>query len=206
MKTTRKRILVFVLVAAALLLTASGAFANTRTGGGGDMPFYARIEREFIVQDNEWAAIIFYRPPECVPDGEPPYESAFNLLDTLDFNAFACTPPTTDGFAIWAGEPWVSPPIQIKLHENGLVPVWFVDWGELQAAIADDVLTMPELEGLPSLLVGAAENYSEVLHPTDAHNVPLIDYVAQGSLEDGRSFFVHAQSVFSLLNVQIEFK
>lgn len=199
MKTTRKRMLVFALVISALLLTASGAFANTRTGGGGDMPFYARIEREFIAHDNEWAVIIFYRPPECVPDD-------FNLLDTIDFNAFACTPPTTDGFAIWAGEPWVSPPIQIRIHEDGLVPVWFVGWDELQAAIADDVLTMPELEGLPSLLVGAADNYSEVLHPTDAHNVPMINYVARGYLEDGRSFFVHAHAVFSLMTVQIFFK
>lgn len=33
------------------------------------MPFYARVELfpPFIFNDGEWAAIIFYRQPECVP-------------------------------------------------------------------------------------------------------------------------------------------
>ena len=203
MKTTRiiprRRILALLLVVAALLLTVSGAFANTKTGFGGDLPLYARFQPDLIVNDGKWVAIVFYRPPECVPEN-------FNLLVVVDFDAFACTPPTTDGIAVWLGEPGASPPLQLHLHENGLVPVWFVAWDEMQAAIADNELTMPELEALPSLLVGAADFYSETLHADDAHNVPMINYVAKGSLEDGRSFYVHAQAVFTFMVVQISFK
>jgi hypothetical protein len=200
MKTTRKRILVFVLVAAALLLTASDAFANTRTGEGGDLPFYARIEAGEILNDGEWAVIIFYRPTECVPDD-------FNLLDLIDYNAFACTPPTTDGFTVWAGEPWVSASIQIRLHEVDLVPVWFVKWDELKDAIEDGFLTMPELQALPSLLVGVADEYSETLHPTGGVKVPMINFVAQGTLQGGRSFYAHAILVVEKVwKVQIKFE
>jgi hypothetical protein len=197
---SRQRALAFVLVAAAMLLTVTGAFANTRTGEGGDLPYYARIEAGEILNDGEWAVIIFYRPTECVPDD-------FNLLDMMDYNAFACTPPTTDGFIVWAGEPWVSAPIQIRLHEADLVPVWFVKWDELQDAVEDGSLTMPDLKALPSLLVGAADEYSETLHPTGVVKVPMINFVAQGALQDGRSFYAHAILVVEKVwNVQINFK
>ena len=150
------------------------------------MPFYACIERGEAFHTDEWAAIVFYRPSECVPDN-------FNLLDFYDFeNAFGCTPYTTDGFTIWAGEPWVSAPIQIQLHGLGAVPVWFVGWPEMQAAIADDILSMSELEAMPSLLTGSASFYNETLHPDGGAQVPMINYVAHGMLDDGRTFRVHA--------------
>lgn len=193
-----RRMFAFLLVAGVVLLTSSGAFANSKTGGGGDMPLYARLEPGFIINDGEWAAIIFYRPTDCIPEG-------FNLLSVIDYDAYNCFPPTTDGIAIWSGEPWMSPPIQLQLHENGLVPVWFVQWSELQAAIADDKLTMPELEEFSLLLVGAADFYTETLHPTDAHNVPMINIIAKGCLENGQSFSVHATSVWDLMNVKITF-
>lgn len=182
-----KSLLGLLVVVIALLLTVFTVSANTRTGNGGDLPAYARIERGESFHNDEWAVIIFYRPPDCVPDD-------FNLLDFYDFeHAFECTPPTTDGFIVWSGEPGVSNPIQVRLHENGLVPVWFVNWGELQGAIADDILTVPELEALPSLQIGFADNYSETLHPTSEDvAIPMINYFATGSLLDGRSFYVHA--------------
>jgi hypothetical protein len=205
MKTTRKRILVFVLVAAALLLTASGAFANTRTGGGGVTPFYARIVEGEIINDGEWAVIIFYHPPDCVPDN-------FNLLVFFDYSAVTCD-PTTDGFTIWSGEPWVSAPIQMKLQQAGLVPVWFVKLNIIEAAVEDGILNMPELETLPTLVRGSADLYTETLHPSEAVKVPMINYVAQGHLEDGQSFYVYAVLVYpqdpanwSVWNVQIRFE
>ena len=185
----------FVLVPLMLLalIVAPSVYAKIRTGGGGDMPFYARIERGYVLHTDEWAAVIFYRPPECVPDD-------FDLLDFYDFEAFACAPPTTDGFSIWAGEPWVSGPIQLKLHGLGAVPVWFVAWPELEASIVDDSLTMLELELMQSLLIGSARFYSEALHPTGVARVGMINCVAFGMLEDGRSFEVHATSVDASIN------
>lgn len=203
---------IFVLVILALAAFPVTVFANTRTTGGGDVPFYARIESREILHNDEWAVIVFYRPPECVPDD-------FNLLDFYAFpdefgpGAFGCTPPTTDGFIIWEGEPGITP-IQIKLHGLGVVPVWFVSWAELEMAVGDDELTIIELAGLSSLLVGTADFYSETLHPTGAAQVPMINYVARGYLEDGTPFHVHAllvadkedPSIDKNTNVQITFK
>jgi predicted small secreted protein len=192
--------IMLVLVAFVLVAFPATAYANTRTGDGGDMPFYARIERDGILHTDEWAVIVFYRPPGCVP-------ADFNLLDIMDFNAFSCAPPTTDGLIIWSGEAWVSTPIQIKLHGLGAVPVWFVDWQELQYAIADDNLTMTELEGMSSLIKGSAASYTETLHPTGEVRVPMINYVARGTLENGHSFFVHALVVVDkVVKVQIKFQ
>jgi hypothetical protein len=195
-----RRALPFLIVVSLLLLAAPGAYANVRTPGGGDLPFYARVEPGFVVHTGDWAAIIFYRPPECVP-------ADFNLLDVYDFDyAFDCGPPTTDGFIIWSGEPGLSNPIQIKLWGLGAVPVWFVSWPELEAALGDGVLTMPELEAMASLLIGSASFYTETLHP-DGVKVPMINYVALGMLDDGRSFQVHVTYVTAIhMGVRIAFQ
>ncbi len=195
--------IILVLVALMLVFPAT-AYAYTRTEGGGDLPYYARIERGEILHTDQWAAVIFYRPTMCVP-------LEFNLLDFYDFNAFGCTPPTTDGFILWSGEPWLSDPVTIKLHGLGAVPVWFVRWSDLETAIADDTLTMVELQAIDSLLVGQARIYTETLHPASADpevkKPPLITYVAKGSLEDGRSFSVHVLLVVDRIsNVEISFK
>jgi hypothetical protein len=193
------RALVFFAIAGLLLAVTPGASANTRTGGGGDLPCYARIGREEIYHTDEWAAIVFYRPPEYVPGD-------FNLLDFYDFAAVG-KPTTTDGFIIWDAEPWVSAPIQINLHGLGAVPVWFVRWPELQGAIADDTLTITELGALESLLIGSASFYEETLHPDGGVRVPMIEFVAHGTLEDGQSFQVHAALItVGVTNVRIAFR
>lgn len=194
-----RRALPLLIVVALLLLAAPGVYAKIRTPGGGDLPFYARIEPNFVVHTDDWAAIVFYRPPRCVPDD-------FNLLELYDFdNFFKCNPPTTDGFIIWSGEPGLSNPIQIKLWGLGAVPVWFVAWPELEQALGDGSLTMPELRAMESLLIGSASFYTETLHP-DGVKVPMINYVAHGALDDGRSFQVHVVFVTEgVMNVRIEF-
>ena len=175
-----RRALLFLIVVIALLLVAPTSYAKVRTEPA-DLPYYARIELAYVPHTDEWAAIVFYRLPDCVPDD-------FNLLGFYDFSAFSCE-CTTEGFYIWAGEPWVSAPIQAKLQGLGAVPVWFVAWSELQAAIGDGELYMPELEAIPSLLIGSASFYNETLHP--AAVVPMINFMAHGTLDDGRSFEVH---------------
>lgn len=195
-----RRALLLLVVVALLLLVASSAYAKIRTPEGGDLPYYARIQRGEVFHDGEWAAIVFYRPPDCVPDN-------FDLLDFYDFGAFGCGPPTTDGFVIWYGEPGDTPPIQIKLRGLGAVPVWFVAWDELEPAVADDVLLMSELEGMSTLKTGSASFYTETLHPTGVVKVPMINYVAHGLLDDGPSFKVHVTLVTgSHMDVRITFQ
>jgi len=150
---------------------------------GGDVPFYARTDR--IYHDDEWAVIVFYRPPDCVPGD-------FNLLDFYDVpGAFFCGPPTTTGWDIWENGPGIDPvPIKSQLKGLGAVPVWLVNWPEMQAVVGDGELTMTELEAMLSLQRGWASFYNESLLIGRKLTI-----VANGVLEDGRSFHVQLTNV-----------
>lgn len=181
----------FLLVVGVLLLAVPTATANVRLTGG-ETPFYARIESGEIFHTDEWAVIAFYRPPACVPAG-------FNLLALFDVpGAFACGPSTIDGFTIWRNGPQTDPaPIQAEYHGLGAVPIWFVRWPELEDAVADDVLTIGELAGMPSRLVGSASFYEETLHPEQSAQVGELEFVAWGTLEDGRRFAAESVLTFA---------
>ena len=140
-----------------------------------------------VFHTEEWAVIPFYRPPGCVP-------ASFNLLDFFDIpGAFFCGPQTVQTATIWRNGPGIDDaPIMAKSRGLGEMPVWFVRWPELEAAIADGELTIRDLEGLPSLLVGTASFYTETLHPSQAAQVPLTVFVARGTLEEGGSFQAQA--------------
>jgi hypothetical protein len=145
------------------------------------VPTYALLSRGYAPSDGGWVGIVFTRDPACVP-------GAFNLLDWLNPPAaWGCT-LTVEGEQ-WFHDPPVPPDFQGHVRGLGAVPVYFVALSEYQAAIADDVLTIGELEGLPSLLVGYASFFHQVYHntnqPTD-HGHETI--VAHGTLEDGRTF------------------
>ncbi len=191
-----------LLVTLAVLGSAGTAQAAVRleaTGG----PFYARIGAGEIYHDGEWVAIAFYCPPECVPND-------FNLLDFFNPAALDC-PSFVAGFGIWKNGPWAGDlaPIQSRLNNTAPMPIWFVDWNELQGAIADDVLTIDELAGLSSRLVGAATFYTETLHPLGGGPQTMISIVASGLLEDGRQFAFQATGTKEengLNHVKIEFK
>lgn len=151
-------------------------------------PFYVRVERQAVHTDivphtDELAALIFYRSPACVP-------SQFNLMDLFDPPAaFGCG-LTIDGWEVWRNGP---PPVDFtpmlaQFYGLGAVPVWFVSWEELEDAVADDHLTLDELRTLPSLRIGSASSYREVLHPTDGADVPMLSITADGTLDDGTPF------------------
>jgi hypothetical protein len=149
-------------------------------------PFYARIGTEAIHTD-EWAAIPFYRDPSCVP-------SDFNLMTFFDApRAFSCA-LTVEGHVVWKNGPPPQDfaPIQQNLRGAGPVPVWLVAWPELEAAMADGVLTIVELAALPSLQVGYADVFHETLHPAEAAKRGMIQLNARGTLDDGRAFSVQA--------------
>ena len=78
-----------------------------------------------------------------------------------------------------------------EVHGLGAVPVWFVSWPALQTAIADDTLTIGELASLQPL-VGSARSFHETLRPTGVVKISTIELNATGTLDDGRSFHLHA--------------
>lgn len=181
-------------------------------GDSSGIPAYARVERSFLLHTDEWAAIVFYRDPECVPPG-------FNLLDLFDFpsqsspGAFGCG-LTVSGFELWTNGPAVDAGPRHAMSTGVSVPIWFVSWPVLRAAIADDVLTMAELSSLGPLR-GTANIFHEVLNPfvpegmTGGANVPHLTITASGALEDGRSFQFHYNSVVkkdNLVKVRIVFR
>ncbi len=180
----------------AALVNVPAANAAERIENAGTVPFYARI-----LEGDEWTAIIFYRPTSCVPPD-------FNLLQFFDFeNAGNCGPITTDGFAILGNTPNpFGAPMQLKLKGLGAVPIWFVRTDELGAAAADGVLTIGELAGLPSLVVGTAASYSEVLHPVEGAKVGKLTVVASGTLTDGRAFQLQVVGVNQHYHLRVNFK
>jgi len=175
-------------------------------------PFYASIDRPpggQIFQDGVWAAIPFLRDPDCVePDS--------NLIVAFDLRAFGCS-LSVNGFAIYKnGPPPIDPvPVYALLRGNGAVPIWFVRWSELQAAIADDVLYIEDLRSLPSLVIGSASffefvNQIGVLRPQGPGN-GKIEIASSGALNDGRDFQFSVREmgvdqVSTLRHVRIEFR
>ncbi len=163
------------------------------------LPYYARIASDGtgtypgteIYHDGTWAAIVFYCNPADIRAG-------FNLLDFYAFGESTVVTTTVSGFmlvdpeAMAAGEG----PRAINLHGDGAVPVWFVRWPELQDAIADGVLTVPELQGLKSLKQGLATVYNEELLP-----MKHITISSQGLLADGTRFQFHAMGTAAGLQV-----
>lgn len=162
-------------------------------------PFYARIEPSppHALTDGEWAAMVFYRDPECVQ------LEGFNLLNFFDPGpAFGC-PLTVEGSSLWIGEPLVGAPKIANIRGTGAVPVWFAPLGSFEAAAQDSVLTIGEVAGLDGLIMGTASRYSETLHPESlppefgggGHQIPKQRITAHGQLEDGRSFFLQFSEV-----------
>lgn len=178
MKSLR-RFIPMIALSATLLAGVQPAFAAVRVEGVGEnLPFYAR---EFSI--GEWTVVIFYRPPDCVPDD-------FDLVNVFfDFGATACGPATTDGFEVWRTGPGFDPaPLQLNLTGLGAVPIYYVKTAEVNAALLDGDLTLAEIEAMPSLKVGYATHYREILHPLDGARVPKITVVAWGTFTDGTPF------------------
>jgi hypothetical protein len=174
------------MLATLSLGTVAEAQVHVDVPGDRQPPIYANFNRDFMPHDDEWAVIFFYRPPECVPEG-------FNLLDWFDFsgNPFrAGCELLFEGHANWRslGDPY---PADSLFQGTGNVPAWFVRWPELQAAVADDELTIVELTSLPSLVTGTASIYHESIRNdirgSRGGNEAL---TAFGALEDGRLFQV----------------
>ena len=200
----RLRCLVVTVVALTLSMVAR-AQVHRQIPEDQQPPYYATIDRGFMPHTEEWAVVIFYRTPECVP-------ADFNLLDFFDPppRPFLCA-LQIEGHSNWRSvdDPF---PADIHLQGTGAVPLWFVRWPELQAAVADDKLTVAELSALPSLLIGSASFFNHSIRNSirgqRGGNEAL---VASGTLTDGRSFQVEYTEKFRegehlFPHIRIDFK
>ncbi|MDX1688377.1 MAG: hypothetical protein R3248_10370 [Candidatus Promineifilaceae bacterium] len=218
-----KRICLLIGSALVLALTVAAARSQTATAGDGLVrttwpsaedpgpPFYARIEppAPYVFHDGEWAAVVFYRDPEC------DQIQGFNLLNFFDPPAaFAC-PSTVHGTNLWVGAPQNGAPKIAHSNGNGAVPVWFIPADVINQATGDGELTIEELAGLDGLIVGHADQFDEVLHPHPlppalgggGHPNPKLIQNAQGWLEDGRRFSLHVTEIDEEVKaIQIQFR
>ncbi|HEX6269322.1 MAG TPA: hypothetical protein VFZ43_03735 [Anaerolineales bacterium] len=201
-----------VALAWSQMAAADEGLVRTTWPSGEDpgMPFYARVELlpPFIFNDGEWAAIVFYREPSCVPE-------MFNLITVFDVPAAFSCPHTVHGSSLWHGAIFNGAPKSISIKGNGAVPVWFVPWEAVKdQARADGVLTITNLEQIEGKLVGYADRYTETLqpHPDPAfggggHPNPKMIVNAQGQLEDGRQFNLHITWVHDEVQaIKIQFR
>jgi len=165
------------------------------------VPAYARLELlipDFDVpNNNRWAAIVFYRSPECVP-------TDFNLGDFFDppgpegLGAFAC-PLLIEGHEIWTNGPEddVAPRYVISRNAVPELPVWFVAWPELEPYLASGHVDIEDLRTMRSLRRGHARWFEERLYPngipglTGGAEQPGISIRASGDLENGGVFSLH---------------
>jgi hypothetical protein len=129
-------------------------FPSPEQPGG---PFYANFAADFMPTDGGTVGIAFVREPSYIP-------ADFNLLLGSDPPAaFGCE--LTIHGKLWWHDPETDPyPFQIRRWGNGAVPIYFVDEAELAAATQDGVLTIGELQALPSLLIGFADSFLQVTH------------------------------------------
>lgn len=205
----RKRwLLAFVVQLIALGLLASPALADdglTRTtwpsAEDPGPPYYARTLHGSVPNDGEWAAVVFYRDPGCVP-------ADFNLLVFFDApRAFGCQ-TTVEGASLWETEPGVGAPKALTAGGDGAVPVWFVPVDSIDQATEDGVLTVGELASASGLIVGSASQFHETLHPDElppflgggGNPNPSLILRAHGSSEDGRLFNLEITEVKDVAN------
>jgi hypothetical protein len=173
-----------------LLVTLNGVTAWSDPGSGAiitddePLPFHALVMTEVFPgnREPEWAGVLFYRPPEGVADD-------FNLLDFFDIPGAFFNEPMSVSTRSIRKDPDLGPPFQLLVKGLGDVAVWLVDADDMADAIADGELTMPELIDIPSLVVGKATKFNEMIQP-DPRDPRQVTITAQGKLEDGRTFHI----------------
>ncbi|WP_376697141.1 hypothetical protein [Wenzhouxiangella sp. EGI_FJ10305] len=158
------------------------------------IPAYARLELlipDFDVpHDDDWAAIVFYRNPECVP-------LDFDLGQFFHFpgpdgpGAFGCQ-LLIEGSELWTNGPEedLAPVYARSRSAVPGLPIWFVAWPELSELFDAGTVYIDEIEALPSLIRGQAWWFEESLHPNGSAPDPAISLNARGRLESGGRFLL----------------
>lgn len=151
-------------------------------------PYYARTEPavfdpNLIPTNGEWAALVLYRQPNCIPE-------SFNLLQFFDLPAaFDCPLSNLSGYEVWANSPQTDQaPRHTRFTGSGEVPIWFVKLAEFNQAAADGVVTIADFENMPSLRKGSADFFDELLRPSQTNSRLLLHIQANGRLDDGGGF------------------
>jgi hypothetical protein len=180
---------------ALVVTTAKGDQPVIRTWPSPEIPgppWYANFAANFIPTDDGTVGIAFIREPSCIP-------TDFNLLVQFDVPAAWGCELTIEGESWW-WDPATDPfPFQERYYGLGAVPFYFVNEAELAAAAQDGVLTIEELQALPSLLIGSADSFLEVIHNSNQGGARRGHEVLNASgtiLQSGLPFYFHFTEEF----------
>ena len=141
------------------------------------VPFYARFPEGEIIHDDEWAVVVFHRPPSCIPP-------LANLLEVADQSVVGrCGPPTISGTATWNDGPQVdAQPTETTYAGLGEVPVWLAPWPLIEQLAADGALSRREMLDIHTRIEATATSYVE------RSGSGVLDIAGSGQLADGRPF------------------
>ena len=156
------------------------------------IPAYARLELLIpgfdVPDDKHWAAIVFYRDPDCVP---PDFDMGrfFDLPGPNGLGAFAC-PLLIEGHEIWENGPGqdVGPIYVRSRNATPNLPIWFVKWSDLRPLLDSGEIYIGQIKSLPSLVRGKARWFEEALYPNGAAIDPGLSMKAEGKLDHGGKF------------------
>lgn len=176
------------------------------------IPAYARLELLIpgsdVPNDENWAAIVFYRNPDCVPS-DFDLGQFFHPPGPDGLGAFAC-PLLIEGHELWENGPEVDlAPIYVRSRNaTPNLPIWFVEWSDLKPLLDSGQVFIGEIKDLPSLLLGNARWFEEALYPNGAAADPALTMKAVGRLENGSQFQLswHFQASINADEVVIEFE
>jgi hypothetical protein len=156
------------------------------------VPAYARLELLIpgfdVPRSEQWAAVAFYRDPECIP-------ANFDLGQFFHFpgpdglGAFACQ-LLVEGHEIWENGPGLDlAPIYVQ-SRNAVpdLPIWFLLLDELAPLLDRGFVFLGEIESLPSLIRGRAWRFEESNYPNGTTDNPGLTLRADGRLENGGRF------------------
>lgn len=156
------------------------------------IPAYARLELlipDFDVPSNDdWAAIVFYRNPDCIPLNFD-LGQFFHVPGPDGPGAFGCD-LLIEGFELWANGPGqdLAPVYARSRSAVPDLPIWFVSWPDLSELFDTGMVFIDQIEALPSLIRGSAWWFEESLHPNGSAPDPGISITARGRLETGGEF------------------
>ncbi len=166
-----------------------GASTNGMTKSDGRLPMWARMAAGApnvipTTNDQEYGVIIFYvTDPSIIPDDWNFYPG--NWLAPQVFSL-------DEQFIPYEASNWFLPgygvPHHYILEGKGDVILWIITYDQVLQLLANQSITIPELEALDPL-VGHATSYNEVLRPYGG-GAPIFggEFNAHGTLEGGGKF------------------
>jgi hypothetical protein len=166
-----------------------GANSNGMTKVAGRLPMWARMASGApnvipTTNDQKYGVIVFYvTDPSIIPEDRNFYPGNW-LAPQIFF--------LEEQFIPYENWNWFLPDYEVPHHYhltgNGDVIIWIITFEQVLQLLANESITIPELEALDPL-VGYATSYHEVLRPYGG-GAPVLggEFNASGMLEDGRKF------------------